>query len=153
MAGTLTAQEVFGFLTPDQVHAISETAERQDFSAGETLYNKGDSAEDFYIVLDGEVTLRLPGRGGVSIVIDQLRRGDIFGGPLGYGRSSYALTAQCTGDASVLRVNASAMKSLMERDHRMGYHLQAHISNAYFNRYLETMQKLQSIVMNIPVEA
>ena len=153
MAGTLKAQEVFGFLTPDQVHAISENAERKDHSAGEVIYKKGDRAQDFFVVLDGEVSLRLPGRGGVSIVIDQLRRGDIFGGPLGYSRSSYCLTAQCTGDTSVLKINASAMKSLMERDQRMGYHLQAYISNSYFNRYLETMEKLQSIVMNIPVEA
>ena len=45
------------------------------------------------------------------------------------------------------------MKSLMEKDQRMGHHLQSFISNAYFNRYVDTMQKLQSIVMNLPVEA
>ena len=45
------------------------------------------------------------------------------------------------------------MKYLMDRDERMGYHLQGYISNAYFNRYVDTMKKLQAIVMNIPVEA
>ncbi len=153
MAGTLTSQELFGFLTPDQVNVISENAEKLELLAGQVIYDRGEKADRFYIVLDGEVTLRLPGKGGVNIVIDTLGPGDIFGGPLGFGRSSYALTATCSSDGHVLRIQNSAMKYLMDRDERMGYHLQGFISNAYFNRYIDTMKKLQAIVMNIPVEA
>ena len=102
MAGTLTSQEVFGFLTPNQVNTISENAERLSLEAGDVVYKRGDPAEDFFIVVDGEVTLRLPGQSGVSLVIDQLHRGAIFGGALGYARPSYALTAQATDDAQVL---------------------------------------------------
>jgi len=153
MAGTLSSQEVFAFLTPDQVNTISESAQRLSLEAGKMVYDKGDPAEDFFIVLDGEVTLRLPGQAGISIVIDQLQQGAVFGGALAYTRSSYALTAQCTGDSELLRIKSGVMKSLMEKDLRMGYHLQAYISNAYFNRYIDTMKKLQAIVMNLPVEA
>ena len=64
-----------------------------------------------------------------------------------------SLTALATGDAQVLKIRSQVIKSLMEKDQRMGHHLQAFISNAYFNRYVDTMQKLQSIVMNLPVEA
>ena len=153
MAGSLTSQEFFGFLLPEQVNAISNAAEKVSASAGDMIYEKGDKAEDFYIVLDGEVTLKLPGAPGVNVVIDQLRRGEVFGGALGYGRNSYALSAQCTGDAQLLKVRSSALKSLMERDPRLGYTLQGYISTSYFNRYIDTMKKLQAIVMNLPVEA
>lgn len=152
MGGTITSQEVFGFLTPDQVHTISENAERLTLQAGDVVYQRGDEAKDFFIVLSGDLALRLPGRGGVSVVIDQLQRGAVFGGALSFNRTSYALTAQCTEDAEVLRVKSGVMKTLMERDLKMGYHLQAFISNAYFNRYIDTMKKLQAIVMNIPME-
>ena len=30
---------------------------------------------------------------------------------------------------------------------------QAYISTAYFNRYIDTMNKLQAIVMNLPTES
>lgn len=153
MAGTLTAREVFGFLLPEQVNAISEAAERLTCKAGDTIYNKGDKADHFFIVLGGEVTLRLPGKGGVTLVIDQLRQGAVFGGCIGCARPAYSLTAQCTSDAQVLKIKNAALKSLMERDPKLGYHLQGYISNAYFVRYIDTMQKLQAIVMNIPVEA
>ena len=41
---------------------------------------------------------------------------------------------------------------LIDEDLVMGYRLQTRISEIYFNRYNETMKKLQSIVMNIPLE-
>lgn len=153
MAGSLTAREVFGFLLPEQVNAISEAAERITCRTGDTVYNKGDKADHFFVVLGGEVTLRLPGKAGVSLVIDQLRQGAVFGGCIGYPRTAYSLTAQCSGEAQLLKIRNAVLKSLMERDPRMGYHLQGYISNAYFSRYIDTMQKLQAIVMNIPVEA
>jgi CRP/FNR family transcriptional regulator, dissimilatory nitrate respiration regulator len=153
MAGTLTAREVFGFLLPEQVNAISEAAERINCKSGETVYEKGDKAEHFFVVLDGEITLRLPGKGGINLVIDQLHQGAVFGGCIGCARPAYSLSAQCTSDAILLRIRNSALKTLMERDPKLGYHLQGYISNAYFSRYIDTMQKLQAIVMNIPVEA
>jgi CRP-like cAMP-binding protein len=153
MTGTISSQEVFGFLTPDQVNVISDSAQRLNLEAGQMVYDRGDPADDFFIVLGGEVTLRLPGQGGVSVVIDQLGRGAVFGGALTFNRPTYALTAQCTKESQLLRVSANVMKALMEKDAIMGYHLQAYISNAYFNRYIDTMKKLQAIIMNLPIEA
>jgi CRP-like cAMP-binding protein len=153
MHGQLTSEEVFGFLLPDQVNAISDASEKVSVKAGDMIYERGEKAENVFFVLNGEVTLKLPGAAGVNIVIDQLQRGAMFGGALGYGRSSYALSAQCSGDAQILKVRNSALKSLMDRDPRLGYTLQGYISTAYFNRYVDTMQKLQAIVMNLPVEA
>lgn len=153
MAGTLTAQEVFSFLLPEQVNAISEAAERVSFKAGEFIYEKGDKADYFYIILDGEVTLRLPSTGGLSLVIDQMGKGAVFGGPLGQKRKAYALSAQGTRKGKLLKIDIGVMKKLMEKDMRMGLHLQRYVANAYFDRYIDTMKKLQAIVMNIPVEA
>ena len=153
MAGTIKAQDVFSFLRPDQVNAISDVAERKTLKPGEFVYEKGAKAQNFYVVLDGEITLRLPGKGGLSVVIDQLGKGSFFGGPLGHKRRAYALSAQCSEKAKVLEIDIGVMKKLMERDERMGLHLQRHVATAYFNRYIDTMKKLQSIVMTIPVEA
>jgi CRP-like cAMP-binding protein len=152
MAETLVAQEVFGSLRSEQVHQISEAAERVSCKAGETIYSKGAPADYFFVVLKGEVTLRLPGKAAVSVVIDQLGKGAIFGSCVCFNRDSYALTAQCTSDSELLRVKASVLKDLMDGDLMMGYALQTRISQIYFNRYIETMKKLQAIVMNIPIE-
>ncbi|UCG87133.1 MAG: cyclic nucleotide-binding domain-containing protein [Gemmatimonadota bacterium] len=152
MTETLIAQEVFASLRPDQVDALSEAAERVRCAPGDVIYTKGAPAHHFFVVLEGEVTLRLPGRGGVGIVIDQLGKGAMFGSCVCFNRDSYALTAQSTSDSLLLKVKSAALKELMDRDLVMGYALQTRISEIYFARYIETMKKLQAIVMNIPIE-
>jgi len=153
MAEQLTAEKVFEFLRPDQVHAISEAADKVRYAAGETIYERGATADHFYTVLKGEVTLRLPGKAGVNIAIDQLGKGAMFGSCTCFNKDSYALTAQCTEDAELLKIKGSVLDRLMEEDRMMGYALQSRISEIYYGRYIETMRKLQAIVMNIPVES
>jgi CRP-like cAMP-binding protein len=153
MAERLVAQEVFEFLRPEQVNAISEASEKIHCRAGETLYEMGGRADHLYTVLEGEVSLRMPGRGGVSIVIDQVTKGGMFGSCACFNRDSYALTAHCTEDSQLLKIDSAALKRLMDEDLIMGYGLQSRLSEIYFHRYIETMRKLQAIVMNVPLEA
>ena len=153
MAERLTAQKVFEFLRPEQVHAISEVSEEISCSAGDIVYTMGAKADHFYSVLKGEVALRLPGKSGVNIIIDQLTEGAMFGSCVCFDRDSYALTAQCTEDSELLKIDSAVLKSLMDEDLVMGSGVQSRISEIYFNRYIETMKKLQAIVKNIPIES
>ena len=70
MAEQLTSQEVFGFLRPKQVHAISENSERIRLESGDTVYEQGTKADHFFTVLEGKVALHLPGKGGVNVLIE-----------------------------------------------------------------------------------
>ncbi len=60
----------------------------------------------------------------------------------------YSLTAQCSQASEILKTKSAVLKDLMDKDLIMGYALQARISMVYFERHIETMQKLQGIVMN-----
>ena len=152
MPERLVAHDMFSFLRPEQVNAISERATRVRFAAGETVYERGAKADHLYTVLDGAVTLHLPGAGGFSVVIDQLVRGDMFGSCICFQRDTYALTAQCAQDSELLMIESAALKDLMDRDLQLGYTLQTRFSAIYFGRYIETMRKLQAITMSLPIE-
>ena len=153
MAERLTAQEVFDYLRPEHVNKVSEASEEISCVAGDTLYERGTRADHFFTVLEGEVALRMPGKGGTNILIEQLTKGAIFGSCVCFYRDSYALTAQCTEDTVLLKIDGAVLKDLMDEDLMMGYALQTRISEVYFSRYIETMKKLQAIVMNIPIES
>jgi CRP-like cAMP-binding protein len=120
MVESLKTQEVFQFLRPDQVKAISDASETITCRAGETVYERGARADHFYTVLEGEVALRLPGNGGFSIVIDQLPRKAMFGACVCFDRTSYALTAQCIEDSELLKTESAVLKKLMDEDLAMG---------------------------------
>jgi CRP/FNR family cyclic AMP-dependent transcriptional regulator len=149
----LQSQDVFGFLTPNQVDSISNAAQTVRFKAGDVVYSQGEPAESIYVVLEGEVLLRLPGKGGISVPLDVVTPGAMFGSCLCFGIESYSTTAQCTQDSKLLKIKAAALSSLMDEDLRMGYTMQRRLSQIYFNRYLNTMGKLQTVVMSLPVEA
>ena len=148
----LDRNEVFQFLRPDQVKKISEVAEEVSYRRGETIYEMGARAEFFYIVLEGQVSLRLPGYRGVSIQIDELTTGAIFGSCVCFQLANYSLNALCAADSRLLKISSTTLKQLMDEDLLMGYSIQTQISRIYFQRYVETMKKLQSIVMNLPLE-
>ena len=148
----LDKHEVFQFLRPDQVRTISDVAKVAEYQAGETIYEKGSKADHFYVVLNGQVSLRLPGQSGVSIQIDELTEGAVFGSCICFQLVNYSLNAQCTSDSKLLKIESATLKELMDQDLLMGYTIQTQISRIYFKRYIETMKKLQSIVMNLPLE-
>jgi CRP-like cAMP-binding protein len=149
----LDRDQLFGLLGSDHVHALSDAAETLKLKAGETLYERGAPATHFFEVLKGSVALRLPTKPGVDLLIEELGPGAMFGSCVSLVIGTYSLTAQCTQDSQVLKVATSALKDLLHADPRMGYALQARISEIYFGRYVDTMKKLQAIVMNIPIDA
>jgi CRP-like cAMP-binding protein len=150
--GRLIGQEVFQFLRSDQVNAISEHAEVVDHAAGDTVYYKGAKAEYFFVVLEGQVALRLPGTHGVSVLIDEVGKGAVFGSCVCFDLQSYTLTAQCSEPSKLLKIDAIVLKEMMDNDLLMGFAIQSRISQIYFKRYIETMKKLQAIVINLPID-
>ncbi len=148
----LSSTEVFQFLLPRQLNALSEASSTFSCKAGDTIYHKGMEITHFYTVLKGEVTLLLPQRNGDGIVIDTLSPGAMFGSCLSYNQEKYFLTARCTKDALVQKINTRALKSIMDGDLGVGYAIQSRVSEIYFRRYIETANKLQHVLKNITIQ-
>jgi CRP-like cAMP-binding protein len=148
----LTGHDVFELLRPDQIRTISETAEEMEVQSGDMIFRRGESADDFFIVLEGQVALRFPARDGLSLLIDELGRGAIFGSCVCFQIDRYTLNAQCTEKSRLLRMRAATLKKLLDEDPALGYAVQTVISRAYFRRYIETAQKLQAVLLTMPVE-
>ena len=148
----LEGQEVFQFLRPEQIKAISDVAEVVECNAGDRVYEMDSPAEFFYVVLDGQVSLRLPGQSGVSLQVDELTKGAMFGSCVCFQFVNYSLSARCTTNSRLLKIESATLKELMDSDLVLGYTIQTQISRIYFQRYVDTMKKLQSIVLNLPLE-
>jgi CRP-like cAMP-binding protein len=149
----LIGHDLFQFLRPDQIKIISDMAERVSLKAGDTVFQRGDKAEDLFIVLTGQVALRLPSKGGISFLVDEVGDEAVFGSCICFQIDSYTLTAQCIEDSTLLKIKAESLKKVMEEDMVVGYAVQTLISRVYFKRYIDTMHKLQAILGNFPLEA
>ena len=149
----LTGHDLFQFLRPEQVRVLSDAAEEVTLKAGETVFRRGDEADFLFVVLEGRVALRLPSKEGFSTLIDEVPRGAIFGSCICFQLDSYTLDARCTQESKLLKIRAATLKEQLDDDPVMGYAVQTLISRIYFQRYLDTAQKLQAIVQAMPIEA
>ena len=144
----LTSHEIFKYFKPEQLDKLFDSSEVIKYKAGDQVYKKDSKATHLFIVLKGHVTLRLPGKENFSVVIDELNDGSIFGSCICFDITQYALNAYCVEDSELLRIDSISLKELMDEDLLMGYTVQTMISRIYFKRYIDTMNKLQTIVMD-----
>jgi len=149
----LASHEIFQMLRPEQVDAISSAAEEISLKPGDVVFHQGERADHFFVVLEGQVALRLGRPGGVSVLIDEATPGATFGSCVCLQIDTYSLSAQCTAPTRLLKIKAATLKKLMDDDLVMGYAVQTMISRIYFKRYVDTMRKLQAMIQSIPLEA
>ncbi len=148
----LVAEDVFAYLRPEQINAVNNASEVIECRAGTLVYSQGAKANYMYVVLSGQVALRFPWKTGVSIFIEDLGRGAMFGTSAMFDHS-YMLTAQCVIACRLLKIDTTVLRRVMEEDPRIGFAVQKHISELYFKRYIDAMQKLGATMMSIPLEA
>ena len=96
--------------------------------------------------------LQLPRGGGVSLHIEDLHKGALFGSCVCFDLSNYSVTAVCTQDTKLLKISAKGLKKVMDDDLTVGYPVQRMISRIYFKRYLDTMQKLKIVAEALSIK-
>ena len=149
----LIGHDLFQLLRPDQLRVISEAAEELTLNVGDTIFRRGDVADHLFILLEGQVALRLPATEGTSLLIDEVTKGAVFGSCICFQLDTYTLTARCTENSKLLKIEAATLKKLLDDDPALGYTVQTLISRIYFKRYVDTTQKLQAILRTMPIEA
>jgi CRP/FNR family cyclic AMP-dependent transcriptional regulator len=71
---SLAGLALFADLSTPELEAIADPDWERRFGEGERVLRKGFSGSGFYVILDGESTVEIEGRGPRT-----LRRGDFFG--------------------------------------------------------------------------
>jgi CRP-like cAMP-binding protein len=71
---TLRRFNLFADLDRAQLEAIADPDSERSFAAGERILRRGMSGSGFYVILDGEASVKLGGE-----ELNRLRQGDFFG--------------------------------------------------------------------------
>ncbi len=147
----LLHHELFGLLTPKEVERLSNAAGVMKLSKGERAYVEGIPASHMFVLLKGKVELRRPTPGGLSLLVDEVAEGGVFGVSSLTGGERYLLNAECVEDSEVLKVESQVLRRLLDENPAIGYALQRRIAQIFFKRYVDAMERLRSIVMSVPL--
>ncbi len=84
------------------------------FKEGETLYNQGDSAEYFHIILDGDVNLNYF-TGKINASMGVFENGDMFGVEVIEKKPVYCTDALATSQGRLFRITRQDFLALLEK--------------------------------------
>ena len=145
----LEKHELFGLLSPADIGRLSNVSGLVKLKEGDKICSEGIPASHLFILIKGRVELRRPTRGGHSFLVDDLIEGSIFGISSLTGTDRYLLNAECVKDSEVLKIEGKVLRQILDENPVVGYATQRRISQIFYKRYVDAMERLQTVVQAI----
>ncbi|MFC2119840.1 cyclic nucleotide-binding domain-containing protein [Bacteroidota bacterium] len=144
-------KEIFSLLTSKQIGEISDAAIIKDFDTNEIIYERKEAAKNLFILLEGEVSLKVPGRNDInieslSLEIEKIsRQGTLFGTNLLFDVSRYMTQARVIKPAKVMVLDAEKFLEII-RKNNSEFIIMSYLAKVYFQRYIHAMTEFEECV-------
>ena len=110
-------------------------SEKLSLDEGETLFNEGDTARHFYVLIKGRVELSL-GRTG-PVVYSARHPGEVIGWSSLVGRKDFSASAQCRETVQLLKFDRNSFLELLQKNSANEALLFKRLAEMLGNRLLE----------------
>jgi CRP-like cAMP-binding protein len=116
IAHRLSEFYMFSELQSAQIEQLVSGTRALDVPRGGTLFNRGDRAHGFYLLLEGQVKLGVISPQGDEKVIGLIQPGQSFGEAVLFLERSFPIYAQTTLDSKVLLITRDAIFNILDND-------------------------------------
>lgn len=116
IASQLSEFYLFSELQPGQVEQLVTGTRLLDIPRGNMLFNRGDRAHGFYLLLNGQIKLGVISPQGDEKVIGLIQPGQSFGEAVLFLERSFPIHAQATLDSKVLLITRDAVFDILDND-------------------------------------
>ncbi|MDX1665159.1 MAG: cyclic nucleotide-binding domain-containing protein [Candidatus Promineifilaceae bacterium] len=153
---TLRRYPFFNFMTPDQLREIAVITEEVEADADSTIFEMGAPADALYFVQEGGVDLiyvvsdTLKTRITQEFRIGSINAGEILGISALVEPHELTAAAETTAHSRLLRIDAPALRRLIEKDPALAYRLQQRVSRALMERLQATRVELLAATNAVP---
>lgn len=145
----LKKSEVFKDLTADELKQIAALGREQDYKAGTVVLKEGGTADEFYVVIEGEFRVQICLGAGVECVhIATLHEGQVFGWSCMIGIPRLRGTVVAVQDSKALVFKCLDLKRLYAQKTRIGYHVMRALAVVISERLEATRFGLGSCIIN-----
>lgn len=146
---TLKECQVFAALSDDELEKVAALATEREYEAGATIFREGDSAREFFIIVEGKVAIQIPlslaqAQMGRRITVDVLGKNEVFGWPSIVEPYVYALIAVCLQKAKIISLNGVKLRALLRENQHIGYEVLSALITVVASRLDDTRQVLVS---------
>jgi CRP/FNR family cyclic AMP-dependent transcriptional regulator len=126
----------------EQLRIIAELSMLTKFDENELIFREGDSANRFYLINEGKVSLetRVEGRG--MIVVDQISSGDVLGWSWLFEPYVWQFDARTLEPTTAWFVYGTRLREECEGNPELGYEVMKRISGVLLHRLQSTRRRL-----------
>jgi CRP-like cAMP-binding protein len=132
----LSASDLFRGLGPSTLAAVASIAGEERHSPGTFLFQAGDRAADFFVLREGRIRLSVHRSGGIAHTVN--RPGETLGWSSMAGFDGYSASAECIEATSVLRIPASELAAILEKDPASGLEFYRRLARYIGGRLIES---------------
>jgi CRP-like cAMP-binding protein len=116
IAALLARLPLFSTLTAPQIAPLAAAARKRNLVRGEMLFQKGDPAKGFFVVVSGQVKLAFPSVQGNEKVVEIIGPRQSFGEAVMFMDKPFPVFAQALVDTVLLFIGRDALFRLLESD-------------------------------------
>jgi len=142
----LASVQLFADLSEEQRERLASSCTVQNYTVGELVFEEGDSAESFFVVLSGEVELSTRPGTGESLPIGGAGVGDFFGEMALVKMRTRLLQARVVSDSQLLEITSEAFHQLLASSEKMA----ERISTVMADRLRERHEKAEQAGWDSP---
>ena len=141
-------KEIFSLLTTKQIAEISDAAQIKFFDENDIIYDQKEQAKNMFILLEGEVALRLPSRTDMSVNKFSLElerfsgHGTVFGANSLFGIKRYVTRARATKSSKVMILDTEEFFGIIQKN-KSEFPIMSYLAKIYFQRYIHAMKEFE----------
>ncbi len=137
LAGVRT-HHLFAGMSPPQLQRVMTSAQVIDADSGELLFDRGQPARHFYVVLEGQVNLVLYSKAGEEKIVDILGAGQSFAEAVMFmSGPMYPVSAVAAGPCRIARFSSVEYVGLLRESPETCLRMLGHLSQRLHMRIRE----------------
>jgi CRP-like cAMP-binding protein len=134
----LSEMPIFASLSPQHISLLAKSMRRLHADAGQAIVRQGEARHDFYVIVEGQVTVHVRDETGEESLVARMGRGEHLGETALYTDQPYAATCLAETAVELLALDERSFDALVASSAQMAHSVEQ-ISTG---RTLDTRRKI-----------
>lgn len=148
IADLLREHEFFEGISEEDLALIAGCGRLETVEAGQFLAHEGDSADYFYIIRKGRVTLETFIPGGDSLVVQTLQKGDVLGWSWLFPPYQWSFDIRVLKQVHLVALDGKCLRGKCETDEELGFELMKRFAKILHARLQATRLQILDVYGN-----
>lgn len=129
-------------MSPGQIQVLADSAMLKHFDNGELIFDEGDVANRFYLILDGKIALEASRKDAEPQLVQYIGAGDVLGWSWLFAPYYWHFSARAAAATDAIFFYGTRLRDQCEHDKSLGYELMKRMAQTVIQRLQATRKQL-----------